>query len=183
VLWSAGRTCQRFGPSAAGFREAPAAVGGIRRRGDVTGPLQLRLHADGRVEFQILSALRADPLWEHPLVAEAFSPTLRVRLLSAARRRPDDFVLIDFAFWCRALTELDELCLPAYVRGLAAEGCAVPLETVRRMHALVMLLFAGVTAVPIELLFGGRPPGGVDVVRERAAAAAHVLDLVDATGA
>jgi hypothetical protein len=167
-------------------------------------------------------------------VAETFSDELRGRLLQAAhalpayleeldaaplgsahgdactrnllvpRSRPDDFVLIDFAFWCRAplgfdlsqllmgevqvgerpaaqLPDLDERCLEAYVRGLAAEGCDVPLDVVRRAHALLMLLFAGLTAVPIELLFGGRPPGDVEVVRGRAAAAEHVLDLVESS--
>ncbi len=79
------------------------------------------------------------------------------------------------------LIDLDELCLAAYVRGLAAEGCHIPVAVVRRVHALLMLLFAGLTAVPIELLFGMPPPGAADVVRERAAAATFVLDLVEAT--
>lgn len=193
-------------------------------------------YAQGRVEGQILPALHADALWAHPLVAETFSPTLRTRLLSAAedlpayleeldaaplgaahgdacprnllvpRGRADDFVLIDFAFWCRAplgfdltqflmgevqlgerpaaqLADLDELCLAAYVRGLASEGCDVPLGVMRRVHALLMLLFAGLTAVPIELLFNGQAPGDAEVVRGRAAAAEHVLDLVEATAA
>ena len=212
---------------------ARPAVATVARRGmqDV-----VRSYAHGRVEGQILPALHADPLWAHPLVAEAFSPDLRARLLSAAealpayleeldaaplgsahgdacprnllvpRSRSDDFVLIDFAFWCRApfgfdltqllmgevqtgerpaahLAELDEACLDAYVRGLAAEGCDMPINAVRRTHALLMLLFAGLTAVPIELLFGGKPPGDVDVVRERAAAAEHVLDLVETSAA
>ena len=169
-------------------------------------------------------------------MAETFSPALRARLLTAADAlpsylaeldaaplgaahgdacprnllipgsRPDDFVLIDFAFWCRAplgfdltqllmgevqlgerpaaqLADLDELCLAAYVRGLAAEGCDVPLDVVRRVHALLMLLFAGLTAVPIELLFGVRAPGDVEVIRGRAAAAEHILDLVQTTAA
>jgi hypothetical protein len=195
----------------------------------------VRSYARGRVEGQILPALGAEALWSHPLVARSFSPELRSRLMAAvdalpayldqldavplgaahgdacprnllvSRSRPDHFVLIDFAFWCRAplgfdltqllmgevqlgerpaaqLAQLDELCLAAYAEGLAAEGCDVPLEVLRRGHALLMLLFAGLTAVPIELLFGGQPPGDVDVVRGRAAAAEHVLDLVQSTG-
>lgn len=217
------RAAYRLGRLAASPAVAPV---GSRGRQDV-----VRSYAHGRVQGQILPALHADPLWAHPLVAETFSPALRARLLSAAedlpgyleeldavplgsahgdacprnllvpRSRPDEFVLIDFSFWCRAplgfdltqllmgevqlgerpathLADLDELCLAAYVRGLAAEGCEVPLAVVRRAHALLMLLFAGLTTVPIELLFGGKPPGDVDVVRVRAAAAEYVLDLV-----
>jgi hypothetical protein len=115
----------------------------------------------------------------------------------------DGFVLIDFGFWCQAplgfdlsqlllgevqlgeraaaeLPELDEACLVAYVAGLRDEGCEVPFEVVRRAHALVMLLFWGVAAVPLEILFGAPAPPAA-VFRERADAARFVLDLVDAT--
>lgn len=196
----------------------------------------VRSYAYGRIDGQILPALHSEDLWTHPLIAETFSPRLRTRLLAAAdavptymaeldaaplgaahgdacprnllvpRGRPDDFVLIDFAFWCRAplgfdltqlplgeiqlgerstaqLPELDEVCLVAYARGLADQGGAVPLDMIRRTHALLMLLFAGLTAVPIELLFGGPPSGDAHVLRGRAAAAEHVLDLVGATTA
>ena len=222
------RAAFRLGRLAARPAVAPVADLGVQ---DV-----VRSYAHGRVEGQILPALHTAPLWAHPLVTETFSPALRTRLLSAADAlpgyldeldtaplgaahgdacprnllipgsRPDDFVLIDFAFWCRAplgfdltqllmgevqlgerpaaqLADLDELCLAAYVRGLAAEGCDVPLDLVRRVHALLMLLFAGLTAVPIELLFGGQAPGDVNVIRGRAAAAEHMLDLVQATAA
>lgn len=170
----------------------------------------------------------------HPLVAGAFGPALRDRLLAAAdalpalldeldrapvgaahgdacarnllvpRRGRSEFVLIDFAFWSRAplgfdlsqlllgevqlgerpashLPELEELCLAAYARGLRDEGCTVAPQVLRRVHALTMLLFAGLSAVPLELAYGMPPPGAADVVRERAAAATFVLDLVDAT--
>ena len=220
------RAAYRLGRLAARPAVAPVASRGMQ---DV-----VRSYAHGRVEGQILPALHADELWAHPLVAETFSPALRARLLLAAealpaylaeldaaplgsahgdacprnllvpRSRPHDFVLIDFAFWCRAplgfdltqllmgevqlgerppshLSDLDEPCLAAYVRGLAAEGCDVTIDVVRRVHALLMLLFAGLTAVPIELLFGGAPPGDVEVVRGRAAAVEHVLDLVQAS--
>lgn len=222
------RAAYRLGCLAARPAVAPVASRGMQ---DV-----VRSYAHGRVEGQILPALHSDPLWEHPLVAQTFSPALRARLLSAAealpgyleeldaaalgsahgdacprnllvpRTRPDDFVLVDFAFWCRAplgfdltqllmgevqvgerpathLADLDEDCLIAYVRGLAAEGCDAPIELLRRTHALLMLLFAGLTAVPIELLFGGEPPGDVDVIRERATAAEYVLDLVESSTA
>jgi len=196
----------------------------------------VRGYAHGRLDGQVLPALRDPALWAHPLVAETFGAELRDRLLSAADALPrllleldaaalgtahgdacvrnllvprdgqDGFVLIDFSFWCRAplgfdlsqlllgevqlgerpaaqLAELDALCLDAYVRGLRDEGCEVPFEKVRRAHALLMLLFAGLSAVPIEVLYGMPAPGAADVVAERAAAATFVLDLVDATAA
>jgi len=54
---------------------------------------------------------------------------------------------------------------------------------VRRAHALLMLLFCGLSAVPLEVLFDRPAPGAADVVRERARAAEFVLDLVEATAA
>jgi len=194
----------------------------------------VRGYAGGRVTHQVLPALRSDELWAHPLVAGAFGPELRARLLEAAeslprlvaeldaaplgtahgdacprnllvaRDAPDDFVLIDFGFWSRAplgfdlsqlmlgelqlgqrpsseLAQLEEACLGAYVRGLRDEGCTVPIEIVRRAHALLMLLFWGLSSVPLEVLFGREGPGEADVVRERARAAEFVLDLVEAT--
>ena len=78
------------------------------------------------------------------------------------------------------LPELEEVCLDAYVAGLRAEGCDISLETVRREHALTMLLFWGLSAVPLEIMFGAPPPPP-DVFSERASAARFVLDLVDIT--
>ena len=126
------------------------------------------------------------------------------RNLLVSPQQPDGFVLIDFGFWCEApltfdltqlllgeiqtgerpaaeLAELEAVCLPAYQQGLRDEGLAVPHDELRRVHALVMLLHFGLSAVPLEVLFGLPAPGGAEVVRERAAAAAFVLDLVDAT--
>ena len=197
-----------------------------------------RGYASGRVEHQVLPALRDEALWSHPLVADAFDPGLRARLLAAAddlptvlgeldgaplgaahgdacprnllvaRGAPDAFSLIDPGFWCEAplgfdlgqlllgelqlgerpadeLPELEDVCLAAYVRGLRDEGCDVAVTAVRRAHALLMLLFWGLTAVPIEVLLGMPPPGPAGaaehVVRQRAAAAAFVLDLVEVT--
>lgn len=79
------------------------------------------------------------------------------------------------------LTGLEEACLAAYVRGLRDEGCDVPRQAVRRADALLVLVFGGPSAVPLEVLFGLPAPGAADVVRERALAAEFVLDLVDAT--
>ena len=125
------------------------------------------------------------------------------RNLLVERGSPDGFVLIDFGSWSEAplsfdlsqlllgevqlgerpaveLPELEEACLHAYVSGLRAEGCEVALEEVRRAHALLMLLFWGLSAPPLEVLFGAAAPPAA-VFRERAAAARFVLDLVDAT--
>lgn len=125
--------------------------------------------------------------------------------LLVRRSALDGFVLIDFGLWCQAplgfdlsqlllgelqlgrrpaaeLPDLEAVCLPAYFRGLQQEGCAVGLDLVRRAHAILMFLFWGLTAVPLEVLFGAAPPGSAAVMGERARAAAFVLDLVDATG-
>lgn len=80
------------------------------------------------------------------------------------------------------LSTLEAASLPAYARGLQDEGCAVALETLRCTHALLMLVFWGLSAVPLEVLFGMAPPGPAAVVRDRARAAAFVLDLVEAAG-
>jgi hypothetical protein len=126
------------------------------------------------------------------------------RNLLVRRGHDDGFVLIDYGFWGRGpvgydLTQLligevqlgeraaDELpaleaaCLPAYVEGLAAEGVEVDLDVVRRAHALMMLLFAGLSAVPVELLDGPPTDDRVRIARERAGAARFMLDLADAT--
>jgi Ser/Thr protein kinase RdoA (MazF antagonist) len=119
-------------------------------------------------------------------------------------RGNDGFVLIDFGFWGRGpfgfdlsqlvlgevqmgersaeeLPELDRVCLAAYVEGLRDEGTDVPAATVARAHALLALLFSGLSAVPLEHL--GEPVTDelLRVARGRAAAARFLLDLVDAT--
>jgi hypothetical protein len=116
----------------------------------------------------------------------------------------DGFVLIDFGFWGRGpfgfdltqlllgevqmgerpaeeLPELERVCLPAYVEGMRAEGTEIPVGTVARAHALLALLFAGLSAVPFERLGDPVTDELVRVARERAAAARFLLDLVDAT--
>lgn len=120
------------------------------------------------------------------------------------RRGGDDLVLIDFGIWGEGpvgfdlgqllvgevqtgdrpasdLSVLEPECLAAYVEGLAAEGFAADLDTVRRAHALHMLLFSGLSSPPLERLDG--PP--TDELRrwtaERAAAARFMVDLVHAT--
>jgi len=196
----------------------------------------VRSYVRGRLEHQVLPALRAPRLWEHPLITDAFDPQLRARITASAdalpelaeelsalplgtahgdacprnllrpRTAPDKFVLIDFAFFCEAplgfdlsqlllgevqlgerpaaeLATLAERCLAAYVEGLRDEGCDASIDDVRRASALVMLFFVGLSAPPVELLFGMPAPGGPEVVRGRADAARFILDLVDDTAA
>lgn len=119
-------------------------------------------------------------------------------------RGSTDLVLIDFGFWGRGplgfdlaqlligevqmgersaaeLPELERACLPAYVEGLRAEGCDVPLEVVERGHALQVLLFAGLSALPLEHLDKPPPDELRRIARERAESLRFILDLVDAT--
>ena len=116
----------------------------------------------------------------------------------------DGFTVIDFGFWGRMqlgfdlgqlllgevqmgerpaseLVGLEAACLPAYVRGLRAEGCDAPEAQVRRSQALLMLLFSGLSAIPLEHLPQEPTPELHRIARERAACARFVLDLVDAT--
>jgi hypothetical protein len=116
----------------------------------------------------------------------------------------EGFVLIDFGFFglgpvgfdlgqllmgevqlgersADCLTALETRCLPAYVEGLRAEGMDVDLEVVRRAHALQMLLFSALSAIPLELLDAPPTPQLHDIARQRALSAEFILDLVDAT--
>jgi len=126
------------------------------------------------------------------------------RNLLVRRGSDDGFVLIDFGFWGRGpvgfdltqlligevqlgerpaaeLPALEAACLPAYVEGLRAEGADVGLDVVRRSHALLMLLFSGLSAVPFELMEGEPTAEKFRVSRERAAAARFMLDLAAET--
>lgn len=115
---------------------------------------------------------------------------------------PDgEFVLIDFGFWSRGpvgfdlgqlligevqtgerpaadLPAIEAACVPAYTAGLAAEGCVVAEEVVARSHALLLLLFAGLSAIPFELLAGPVTDEAMRVAGERAQAARFSLGLV-----
>lgn len=76
---------------------------------------------------------------------------------------------------------LDELAVGAYVEGLRDEGCLADLEVVRRAHALQLLLYTGLSSIPLELLGSPVAPGSRRTARERAATARVVLDLVERT--
>ncbi|MDP9219087.1 MAG: aminoglycoside phosphotransferase family protein [Actinomycetota bacterium] len=193
----------------------------------------VRSYVEGRLSLQILPMLRGEEIWHHPLVAAAFDPGLRVRMLAAGDRvmdylaeveqvplgtahgdactnnllvQPDsdELVLIDYGFWttqplgfdlgqlllgdvqigrrpASCLGPVENACLPAYVEGLRDEGCDVDAALVRRAHALQMLIYSGLSAIPVEHL-GERPtPELHRIGAERAAAARFMLDLVDAT--
>jgi hypothetical protein len=122
------------------------------------------------------------------------------RNLLVRRGQDDGFVLIDFGFWgtgpvgydltqllvgevqtgerpAAELPALESATLAAYVDGLHAEGLDVDTATVRRAHALMLLLFSGLSAVPFELLEGPPSEEKVRVARERAAMARFALDL------
>lgn len=119
-------------------------------------------------------------------------------------RTSDDLALIDYGFWgdgplgfdlgqlligevqtgerpAASLAELEEVCLPAYVEGLRAEGCDVPLEVVRRAHALQLLMFCGLSSLPLEQLGADPTPELQRVVKERAESLRFILDLVAST--
>lgn len=117
-----------------------------------------------------------------------------------------DFTLIDFGFWRRGPigTDLGQLLvgevqlgreaavdlaargeanLHAYVRGLRDEGCTVPEDSVRRGHALQLMLFTGLSSVPFELLDREPTPELFAVAAERAALASFCLETLDRTDA
>jgi hypothetical protein len=116
----------------------------------------------------------------------------------------EQLVLIDYGFWstqplgfdlsqltlgdvqlgrrsATSLTELDAAVLPAYVKGLQAEGCDVDPAVVRRAHALCMLIFSGLSAVPVEHLDKQPTDELHEISAERARIATFILDLVDTT--
>jgi choline/ethanolamine kinase len=120
------------------------------------------------------------------------------------QRDSADLMLIDYGFWttqplgfdlsqliigdvqigrraASCLWRVEEACTPAYVDGLRDEGSDVPADQVRRCHALLMLLFSGLSALPIEHLDATPTPELHRIAAERAAAARFILDLVDAT--
>ncbi len=117
---------------------------------------------------------------------------------------PDGFVLIDYGFFgvgpiafdlgqllvgdvqigrqpASTLPAIEASVLPSYIEGLRAEGCDIPLDLVRRAHALHLVLFTGLSALPFEHLGTDPTPHLHHVAAERAAIAAFSLDLLDAT--
>ena len=159
-----------------------------------------RLRDDLRAAADDLDAL-VDELETLPLGALHGDACTRNLLV---RRGSPDLVLIDFGFWgggplgfdlgqlllgevqlgerpASWLPALEVVCLPAYVDGLHDEGREVGLDEVARAHALLMLLFSGLSAVPVEHLQSPPSPALQELARQRAESARFVLDLVRAT--
>jgi hypothetical protein len=74
------------------------------------------------------------------------------------------------------------VCLPAYVEGLAAEGLVLDAAVVARAHALQLLFYAGISAVPVDDLGLPVTPALVESAAQAAAVARFSLDLLEATG-
>ena len=117
---------------------------------------------------------------------------------------PDELVLIDFGFWAlqplgfdlaqllvgdiqlgrgteATLAEVEEAIVPAYAAGLRAEGCDVAERDLRRAHALQLLIFTGLSTIPVELLDQPPTPALHRTAKVRAAITRFSLDLLDAT--
>lgn len=187
----------------------------------------------GRLTHQVIPLVRDSSVWDHPLTAQAFGDSLRVRLQAAADRAgdlvaeladlplvtihgdacpnnllvaadADGFVLIDYGFFgegpvgfdlgqllvgdiqigrqaASTLPTVEDAVLPSYVEGLRAEGLELPLDVVRRAHALHLMLFTGLSTPPFEHLGADPTPALHRVAAERAAIARFSLDLLDAT--
>jgi hypothetical protein len=116
----------------------------------------------------------------------------------------DGFVLIDFGFMtiepvgfdlgqllvgevqtgrlpASTLDEIEGAILPAYAEGLLAEGFEITQTVLRRAHALQLMVFTGLSALPFELLDRPPTPELHAVAAERSAIARFALDLVEAT--
>lgn len=161
---------------------------------------------DAALRADLMAAIDGLPgfleeLYAMPMGTSHGDACTRNLLMTAAS---DELVVIDFGFWGEAplgfdlsqlllgevqmgerpgacLPALEDVCLPAFVRGLRDEGCETPTETVQRAHALLMLLFSGFSAIPFEHL--GLPPTAElrRIAHERAASLRFILDLVEAT--
>ncbi len=116
------------------------------------------------------------------------------------------FALIDFGFWmplsvgfdlgqllvgdvvlgkrpAESIAATDRLIVDAYLAGLRAEAAPAALtdeRTLRRGHALELLLFRGLSAMPFDLL-DAAPDVLVPTARQRATLTRYCLDLLDAT--
>lgn len=81
----------------------------------------------------------------------------------------------------RSADDLDALwrtCLAAYVVGVAAEGSPATPTQIARASAISMAIFAGVSAIPFELLGGDPNPQTERMFANRARVAEFVLELV-----
>lgn len=216
-----------LGRFAAGLRVAEA-IEPIRT---VVAAQRVRDYVEGRVALQVLPALHDPGLWDHPLVAQHFSP-YRAGLLELGERLPTllpeleglrtglchgdactrnllrtpdgTLVMIDFDFVRYAplgldlsqlvlgeiqlgerpagdLSDLWSWCLSAYAEGVRTEGHAATRAELGRAAAISMAIFAGVSAIPVELL--DQPPGPEqeEIFANRAEVSRFILELVGPT--
>ena len=114
------------------------------------------------------------------------------------------YTLIDFGFWrpqpvgfdlsqllvgeiqvrrldADDLPERAAACLAAYAEGLAAEGCDVAPEVLRRSHAVSLVLFNGLPSIPVEALGEDDQDRAAHHVAQRAGVARYALDVLAAT--
>ena len=149
--------------------------------------------------FDALPAL-LDELDHAPLTA-THGDACPANLLVAADR--GGLVLVDFGFCGRAplgtdlsrlvlgdvgtgrvdLPALDAACFDAYTAGFAAEGAGQDVTRLRRIHALLMTVFAALPAVPVEHLDAAPTQALRRLSQARAATARYALDLLDHTPA
>jgi hypothetical protein len=111
------------------------------------------------------------------------------------------FTLIDFGFWrsqpvgfdlsqllvgdiqigrqdADDLPERAAACVASYAAGLADEGLDVPLEEVRRGHAVSLMLFNGLPSLPLERLDDPDTDALDHWSHQRAAIARYALDVL-----
>lgn len=114
------------------------------------------------------------------------------------------FTLIDFGFWrpqpvgfdlsqllvgdiqigrrdATDLPEVAEACLTAYAAGLAEEGAEVPDATLRRSHAVSLMLFNGLPSLPLEHLAEEPTAAMHDWSLQRSRIARYALDVLERT--
>jgi hypothetical protein len=121
-------------------------------------------------------------------------------------RRTGDpgFTLIDFGFWrpqpvgfdlsqllvgdiqigrqdADDLPERAAACVASYAAGLADEGLDVPVEEVRRSHAVSLMLFNGLPSLPLERLDDPDEVALDHWTRQRAAVARYALTVLAET--
>ena len=167
----------------------------------VAGAFDDDLHAR-LVEAADRSAEYAEELGAHADRAPSHGDACPNNLL--ARVGTDDFVLIDYGFWGPGpvgfdlsqllvgdvqlgrrssddLAQVEDAIFAGYMDGLRDEGCGIPDDVVRRAHALQLLIFTGLSALPFDLLDAEPTPELHRVAGHRAAIARFSLDLVDAT--
>jgi hypothetical protein len=114
------------------------------------------------------------------------------------------FTLIDFGFWrpqpvafdlsqllvgdiqigrrgAADLPEVAEACLTAYAAGLAEEGAEVADATLRRSHAVSLMLFNGLPSLPLEHLAEEPTAAMHDWSLQRSRIARYALDVLERT--